>query len=172
MDTLNKITAEGASARPCSKNISTQSPTRRLCLTLMAALMAMFVFCTTSCRELSLDGDLAGQWKVTEIKFPDGSVMTPPETDAHYCIYRHTAMLTSVSKGSIKANIDYDYPTLVMGFARGVGYAPRYFGLLTPEGYVTDNRTPLTVTFNITSLSSGHLEMTSDQGVTIIARKF
>ena len=146
--------------------------TLRGCAAFFAALLAVFVLSTSACRELLLDGDLAGQWKLTQIQFPDGTVVTADETDVHYRFYRHLGTFFSVKYGSFKANIDYNYPKLVMDFAAGVGYYPRAFGIIPPEDYKPAEGTPMVVTYTISKLSSSHLEMTSDQGVTIIARKF
>lgn len=122
-----------------------------------------------SCRELPLIGDLAGQWQVTKIVYPDGRVVESPQR--YYCFYRHTAQLHPGRGAATTANMTYDNPSLTLQFPTTQPRNLEAWGIVVPENTPTGTIEWIQK-YHIDHLSSERLVMTTEQGVEITCRKF
>lgn len=121
------------------------------------------------CRELPLVGDLAGQWQVMEIVYPDGSVVVSPER--YYCFYRHTAQLTAPGNVKETANMIYDNPELSLEFPNVAPVWLSSWGVSAPEGS-DDTYRGWVQRYHIDHLDNSRLVMTTEQGTRITLRKY
>lgn len=145
----------------------------------MKKLMLALLLCvglsglTSSCRDLPLIGDLAGQWQILTLEYPDGTVTpTTPEKYYYYCFYRHTAQLFyyGLSHGHT-ANMDYDNPDITLEFPYMTGNELANWGITVPEG--TDGTVKgWTQHYVIEKLDDERLVLRTDQGVTITMRRY
>ncbi len=122
-----------------------------------------------SCRELPLIGDLAGQWQIQRIEYPDGKVVDAPQR--YYRFYRHTAQLAPGVSVITTANMTYENPSITLQFPTT---QPRR---LEPWGIVVPDNTPEGTIewiqkYHIDELTSERLVMTTEQGVVITCRKY
>lgn len=122
------------------------------------------------CRnDVPLIGDLAGQWQIQEIAYPDGTVVSYPQR--YYCFYRHTAQLTAPGNVKETANMIYDNPDLSLEFPNVSPLWLSSWGVSAPEG--ADETTRGWVQrYHIDRLDRSHLVMTTEQGTTITMRKY
>ena len=119
-----------------------------------------------SCQDTPLIGDLAGQWQITKIEYPDGTVV-----ERYYCFYRHTAQLTG---GEVHtehtANMTYDKPDITLEFPRAGGWQLTQWGIIATD--TPGESTTWVQKYHIDTLNGSKLVMTTEQGVVIYCRKF
>lgn len=122
-----------------------------------------------SCRELPLIGDLAGQWQIQQIVYPDGRTVENPQH--YYNFYRHTAQLSPGRGVDHTANMAYDNPDLTLQFPttqpRGLGA----WGIVVPDD-TPEGTIEWVQKYHIDVLTSERLVMTTEQGVQITCRKY
>lgn len=123
----------------------------------------------TSCRDMPQIGDLAGQWQIQKITFPDGTVVESPQR--YYCFYRSVAELTAPGNIMIPANMDYSSPDIALTFTRDSAAFLRDWGII-PDTDEDPYKLPFTEHYHINTLTSSHLEMTTSKGVIIKLRKY
>lgn len=121
------------------------------------------------CRDMPEIGDLAGQWQIQKITFPDGTVVESPQR--YYCFYRSVAELTAPGNTMIPANMVYSNPDITLTFTRDYPAYLRDWGIILNEDEDPFGL-PFTEHYHIRTLTSSHLEMTTGHGVTIKLRKY
>lgn len=137
-------------------------------ITRIFAALVLFTF-FSGCRELPLIGDLAGQWQIVSIVYPDGNVVNNPER--YYAFYRHTAQLTAPGGNKHTANMTYDNPELALEFPKVSPIWLSEWGVSVPEG--SDDATRGWVQrYHIDKLDNSHLVMTTAEGAVITLRKY
>ncbi|MCM1348198.1 MAG: lipocalin-like domain-containing protein [Firmicutes bacterium] len=119
--------------------------------------------------ELPLIGDLAGQWQITKIEYPDGRVVENPLT--YYCFYRHTAQLTKYDRVKHTANMVYNYPEISLEFPEVSPVWLTEWGIIPPADADSEYR-GWVQNYHIDRLNSSYLVMTTEQGVKLTLRKF
>lgn len=135
------------------------------CILGLAAIISMMA----GCRELPLIGELAGQWQVSEIVYPDGTTVTAPER--YYCFYRHTAHLTCYANIRHTANMTYDYPDLALEFPNVSPCQLTSWGVFAPPE-ANDETRGWIQRYTIDRLTDSQLIMTTAEGTRITLRKY
>ncbi len=139
---------------------------KRLTQILTAAILLLV---GGSCRELPLIGDLAGQWQIQKIVYPDGQVVENPQR--YYNFYRHTAQLGPGGGVNRTANMTYDNPELSLEFPTTDPRSLEAWGIVvpddTPEGTIR-----WVQNYHIDKLTSERLVMTTEEGAEITCRKY
>lgn len=114
---------------------------------------------STSCRKMSENGDLDGQWQILSIEYlADGTVTTPK--GCYYCLFRSVVNLTSRTNALQAGNLIYKDRklTLSMPYSTVEQLAP--WGMNATE-----------TTFDVTRLSKDKMTLQSDYAL-IEFRKF
>lgn len=137
---------------------------------ILSLTLLLCALCMTSCHDMPEIGDLAGQWQIQEINYPDGSELIAPER--YYCFYRTVALLTAPGNVMIAANLDYHHPDFSLSFPRDDPRFLKSWGIILTEEEQQNVELPFTVNYHINSLSKSHLEMTTDHGVVIKLKKY
>ena len=105
---------------------------------------------STSCRKMSENGDLDGQWQILSIEYlADGTVTTPK--GYYYCLFRSVVNLTSRTNALQAGNLIYKDRklTLSMPYSTVEQLAP--WGMNATE-----------TTFDVTRLSKDKMTLQSD----------
>lgn len=142
----------------------------RLLISMLLALLCAGA--STSCRELSQIGDLAGQWQVLSIDYPDGTTVDP-QGAVFYNFYRDVAQLRDNDGGRSTASMAYDEQAskMTLHFPYSSPYALAQWGITCPDPELEAVK-DFTISFDIKTLTSDRLVITSQYGVTISMRKF
>ncbi|MDO5395423.1 MAG: hypothetical protein Q4F07_05610 [Bacteroidales bacterium] len=127
------------------------------------------------CQRTSLIGELAGQWQIMEITYPDGLKIKVPQKypQRYYCFYRHTAELTYAGYEKTSKNMavmHYDKPSLSLEFVYGLPDGYESWGIVLPEGQKPVAGT--TINYHIEHQTRENLVLVTDVGTHIILRKF
>lgn len=140
-------------------------------------LITLAALAASSCRELSQDGDLAGQWQILTIEHPDGTV-TNPEGHNYYCFYRNVCQLTNTNTTRITANMVYNESgaTITLDFPYESIANLKPWGITQAGSALTPDVAPdpdtKTITLKINHLTSSRLTMTAPGGNVITCRKY
>lgn len=122
-----------------------------------------------SCRDMPEIGDLAGQWQITEIIYPDSTVVKSPER--YYCFYRSIAHLSAPGNVMITANNEYNHPEMTLVFQRECAKYMYDWGIIAGEGEDPMAK-PFTEHYHISTLTAKRLEMKTGHGVIIKLKKY
>lgn len=123
------------------------------------------------CQRTSLIGELAGQWQITEIIYPDGHTVEAPQR--YYCFYRHTAELTYPGYEKSSKNMavmHYDNPSLSLEFVYGLPDGYESWGIVLQEGQKPVAGTM--INYHIEQQTRENMVLVTDAGTRIILRKF
>lgn len=126
------------------------------------AILTIILGSLSGCRKAPINGDLDGQWQITRIEYPDGTIATPESK--YICFSLHVVQLTTPGEPDIHGNMRYEGDTLTLDFP----YDNTEERLLTLYQWgIASNPT----TFHIVSLTSKNLFVATNH-IKISCKKF
>ncbi len=131
---------------------------------LLSIIFAVSLISICACRKLPQIGDLAGQWRIESIDYPDGS--KTGRNGYYYCFYRDLAQLS----GKIVAMMDYERPEITLEFKKTNPEKLKSWGITVSAEDVDTMH--WYQHYHIDRLKGSSLIMTTPQGSTITLSKF
>lgn len=140
--------------------------------TISIVIILILSIFTTSCRKVSHNGDLDGQWQMQTIETTDGNVKAAK--GVYYNFMLHTAQMQSSNSGTRTANLVYDKgKSILMHFP--MNEATQFLGFgLTPDDFTAapDNEKGVILQLTIRTINSKTLVLVTPTSTILTFRKF
>ncbi len=132
-------------------------------------LISIIAMMATSCRKVSHNGDLDGQWQMQSITFDDGTNLSG--RGIYYSFMLHTAQLRSTSGGTRTGNMVYDKDkSIFIEFPTNTARQFDNFGLCS-EDFTTAEK-GVSIKFTIRHITREEMTLATPSGRILSFRKF
>lgn len=132
-------------------------------------LVSLVTIIATSCRKVSHNGDLDGQWQMQSIEYDDGTHLSG--SGIYYNFMLHTAQLQSSAGGIRTGNMIYDKnKSIFIEFPTNKATQFDNFGLCTAD-FKTATK-GVEITFNIRKITRKEMVLTTPSGRILNFRKY